>query len=343
MPGWSGPPRRPKTGHMPSALREFSRWYRTSIASCLVVSIVLGQCLGWDQTQAERTWRNPAKSATQRQARAGLPSLLLLAGSTPDGALSEAHARGADRRAWFLQRSTTFQNGACPVSTMNVIPGADIIGCGFNTLGRYDTSSVTSRLFITTTDNQRTFTYPPTAISYSVPDNVSVETIQTWTAGPNCGRPRPSFRRTSQNRRPLTPQWGSLRWRVRGRLPKFPDVGRLVPVADTGARRRIQQVPDRQAVRQCSVEHEIPLLRCPPDFEGATQAGPTDGQRHSEGDREPTGGMGRKKASDEIADIRHLHHHRSAWVLVAHPDAGACSFSSVARTGAGNRNRKSRL
>lgn len=55
---------------------------------------------------------------------------------------------------------------------MNIIPGADVVGFGFNILGEYDISSLTSQLFIHKTDQASTYTYA--GITYAVPDNLAV-------------------------------------------------------------------------------------------------------------------------------------------------------------------------
>lgn len=57
---------------------------------------------------------------------------------------------------------------------MNTIPGADALGFGFDILGRYDLSSVTSRVFLHKNNHVRDWTYQPTGITYAVPDNTAV-------------------------------------------------------------------------------------------------------------------------------------------------------------------------
>jgi hypothetical protein len=57
---------------------------------------------------------------------------------------------------------------------MNTIPGADVLGFGFNILGEYDTSSITSQLFIHANPNFSQYTFPGTQVTFEVPDNVSV-------------------------------------------------------------------------------------------------------------------------------------------------------------------------
>lgn len=55
---------------------------------------------------------------------------------------------------------------------MNIIPGADVVGFGFNILGEYDTSSLTTQLFIHQTNQASDYTYA--GITYAVPDNLAV-------------------------------------------------------------------------------------------------------------------------------------------------------------------------
>ncbi len=55
---------------------------------------------------------------------------------------------------------------------MNIIPGADVVGFGFNILGEYDISSLTSQLFIHKTNDASEYTYA--GITYAVPDNLAV-------------------------------------------------------------------------------------------------------------------------------------------------------------------------
>jgi len=55
---------------------------------------------------------------------------------------------------------------------MSLIPGASVIGCGFNILGSYSTRSVMSRI-ISLGGTNSTWKYPPTGITYDVPDNAS--------------------------------------------------------------------------------------------------------------------------------------------------------------------------
>lgn len=58
---------------------------------------------------------------------------------------------------------------------MNVISGATAIGYGFNALGQYGPSSLTQQVFAQTFNDNKTYTDPNTNITYSVPDNVSVQ------------------------------------------------------------------------------------------------------------------------------------------------------------------------
>lgn len=56
----------------------------------------------------------------------------------------------------------------------NIIPGADILGFGFNSLGTYGIESATSQLFARQTNNSESWTYPPTQTQYDIPDNIAV-------------------------------------------------------------------------------------------------------------------------------------------------------------------------
>ena len=56
---------------------------------------------------------------------------------------------------------------------MNIIPGAAVIGCGFNSLGVYGISSVKQRIF-KDSPSKETYTFNPTSIEYRVPENVAV-------------------------------------------------------------------------------------------------------------------------------------------------------------------------
>jgi hypothetical protein len=56
----------------------------------------------------------------------------------------------------------------------NTIPGADALGFGFDVVGRYDTTSVTRAVFGHKTERLKEWTFPPTGITYWVPDNTSV-------------------------------------------------------------------------------------------------------------------------------------------------------------------------
>ena len=57
---------------------------------------------------------------------------------------------------------------------MQQIPGADALGFGFNILGDYDVSSVTSQIFAHQNQNAKQWTYPGSGITYDVPDNTSI-------------------------------------------------------------------------------------------------------------------------------------------------------------------------
>gem|GEM_PF-2450051 len=56
----------------------------------------------------------------------------------------------------------------------NIIPGADILGFGFNSLGTYGIESATSQLFARQTNDAESWTYPPTQTQYDIPDNIAV-------------------------------------------------------------------------------------------------------------------------------------------------------------------------
>lgn len=66
--------------------------------------------------------------------------------------------------------------------SMSEIVGGSVLGFGFNILGEYNISSVTSQLFKHNTLQAQTYTYPPTGMSYSVPDNTTVVQNTTTTA-----------------------------------------------------------------------------------------------------------------------------------------------------------------
>jgi hypothetical protein len=57
---------------------------------------------------------------------------------------------------------------------MSQIPGADVLGFGFNILGEYDVNSVTSQIFTHQNMDARQWTYQGSGITYQVPDNTSV-------------------------------------------------------------------------------------------------------------------------------------------------------------------------
>lgn len=55
---------------------------------------------------------------------------------------------------------------------MDAIPGAGVLGFGFDALGAYDTSSLTQAMLTPVSGDSGTFSYGGT--TYIVPDNVSV-------------------------------------------------------------------------------------------------------------------------------------------------------------------------
>lgn len=57
---------------------------------------------------------------------------------------------------------------------MNEIPGSSTLGYGFNALGAYDPTSLMSHVFTTSFSQNKTYTYQPTGIQYTVPDNGQV-------------------------------------------------------------------------------------------------------------------------------------------------------------------------
>ncbi|HVZ96678.1 MAG TPA: MAC/perforin domain-containing protein [Chitinophagaceae bacterium] len=76
---------------------------------------------------------------------------------------------------------------------MNTIPGADALGFGFNILGDYDYSSITSQLFIHKNSNASQYTYQPTNLTYAVPDNISVITNTNTTGSTQVFSSRQQF------------------------------------------------------------------------------------------------------------------------------------------------------
>lgn len=56
----------------------------------------------------------------------------------------------------------------------NMIPCASAIGYGFDVLGTYSVNSITSQLFVHKNEQASTYTYQPTGIAYTVPDNIAV-------------------------------------------------------------------------------------------------------------------------------------------------------------------------
>lgn len=57
---------------------------------------------------------------------------------------------------------------------MSEIPGAGVLGYGFNILGEYDISSVTRQIFEHRDLDSQSYTYQPTGLTYQVPDNTTV-------------------------------------------------------------------------------------------------------------------------------------------------------------------------
>ena len=65
---------------------------------------------------------------------------------------------------------------------MSIIPGASVLGFGFNILGPYSTRSMTARVFSVQAAGSSPWQYPPTSVTYDVPGNVSVNDV-TQTRG----------------------------------------------------------------------------------------------------------------------------------------------------------------
>lgn len=57
---------------------------------------------------------------------------------------------------------------------MSQLPGSEALGFGFNILGEYDASSLTRQIYGHQTMDAQNWTYQPTGITYSVPDNTSI-------------------------------------------------------------------------------------------------------------------------------------------------------------------------
>ncbi|MEZ4453828.1 MAG: MAC/perforin domain-containing protein [Nannocystaceae bacterium] len=57
---------------------------------------------------------------------------------------------------------------------MSQLPGSEALGFGFNILGEYDVSSLTRQIYGHQRMDAQSWTYQPTGITYSVPDNTSV-------------------------------------------------------------------------------------------------------------------------------------------------------------------------
>jgi len=65
---------------------------------------------------------------------------------------------------------------------MTTIPGADVLGFGFNASEEYDLSSCTEQIFKHKNLHERDWTFSATGMSYEVPDNIAVQ-IDTVTTG----------------------------------------------------------------------------------------------------------------------------------------------------------------
>ena len=64
----------------------------------------------------------------------------------------------------------------------SIIPGASILGFGFNILGEYSSKSVTTQILQPATGQPTTWTYQPSGVEYDVPKNVTVN-AETSTGG----------------------------------------------------------------------------------------------------------------------------------------------------------------
>jgi hypothetical protein len=75
----------------------------------------------------------------------------------------------------YLTKPRTKPKRPAPeVEPAGEVPGASVLGYGFNALGTYDLSSITQQIFKHGNMQASTFTYAPTNITYWVPDNASV-------------------------------------------------------------------------------------------------------------------------------------------------------------------------
>ncbi|MCR6642455.1 MAG: MACPF domain-containing protein [Sporocytophaga sp.] len=76
---------------------------------------------------------------------------------------------------------------------MNTIPGAEILGFGFNIMGEYNESSITFQLFTHKKQDATEYTYPPTGVTYQVPDNTTVLTQNDTSGSSNVFNTRQQF------------------------------------------------------------------------------------------------------------------------------------------------------
>lgn len=93
---------------------------------------------------------------------------------------------------------------------MNSIPGSDVLGFGFNILGEYSTSSITSKLFVHHNQDASEFTYPPTGISYQVPDNTAVVEYTHTTGGTQVFTTRQQFQNYFSTRAGVNASYGAF-------------------------------------------------------------------------------------------------------------------------------------
>jgi hypothetical protein len=93
---------------------------------------------------------------------------------------------------------------------MHIILGADILGFGFNILGEYNTSSITSQLFTHKNTNASQYTYSPTSITYQVPDNISVNTTTQTTGGTQVFNTRQQFQNNFAAKAGLSGSYGGF-------------------------------------------------------------------------------------------------------------------------------------
>ncbi len=69
-----------------------------------------------------------------------------------------------------------FLTEAAPETALvpDLVPGASMLGLGFNALGTYDVRSLTQQIISVSAGPDTNWTYPPTKITYTVPGNASV-------------------------------------------------------------------------------------------------------------------------------------------------------------------------